>query len=179
MRTFTRSPIISLLFSSRPLAITGLVVAVVIYALYGKFGAGFGAHIGIEVGKGIPTLTYLYAATCIVFMGAAASSHFKPAVMFWRMAHAVFIRFSPYGGARAITTAGEAAPTFDVIKGNLFFAPTIAVKKVLNILAIFFGSYYSRRGCNGKFSKSGPDRDRYVFCHSRTITRFPDTGYGF
>lgn len=62
-------PLIALLFFARgPLAIAGFIISIIIYSFNCMLWGGSLAHIGKEVSKNSPPLTYLYSPSSIVFV---------------------------------------------------------------------------------------------------------------
>jgi hypothetical protein len=66
---FTISLITCLFFHGSPLAVTGFVVAVVIYTFYSMFWCRWFSHVGIEVFKFVPAFADFNAATTIINIG--------------------------------------------------------------------------------------------------------------
>lgn len=86
--------VLCLLFASRPLAVAGLVVAVVIDALKRVFVVRWIAHVIKEIGKQHPTLANNYASPAValevLFMRVvAALTHFNPTAVAGRAVNAI------------------------------------------------------------------------------------------
>ena len=88
--------IISLFFTGGPTAIFRRIVAVIVDAVNCK---SFGArpHIGVEIVKVVPSITYFYAVAAVMYVTCAfwviaSFVHSAPDIVFRRMRHTVFKR---------------------------------------------------------------------------------------